>query len=279
MKSLFRAAIRAIYRALLPKQAKNTLALWLMLDRQDHAPEPITAFDDRPVVVLAPHMDDEVIGCGGTLLRHIAAGARVCVVYLTDGRRGNPDLYESRASPDEVRAAELALVEQRKAESREAAQVLGIHELVFLDAPDTQLQATDQIAARVREVIDQHRAAYVYLPSPLDTHDDHWATNLVLDRALRNSTERCQAIFRGYEVWSPLWANRVVDITEQIDAKSRALACFVSQTRRVDYARATEGLNAYRSIHVDKGQGHAEAFLEMTPSQFTELIERQRHKA
>ena len=40
------------------------------------------------IVVLAPHMDDEVIGCGGTLARHVACGAEVTIVFLTDGRRG-----------------------------------------------------------------------------------------------------------------------------------------------------------------------------------------------
>ena len=40
------------------------------------------------VMVLAPHMDDETIGCGGTLARHVRAGASVTVVFLTDGRHG-----------------------------------------------------------------------------------------------------------------------------------------------------------------------------------------------
>src|SRR5690348_6988030 len=46
------------------------------------------------VVVLAPHMDDEIIGCGGTIARHAAAGASVTVVYLTDGRRGSAALFK-----------------------------------------------------------------------------------------------------------------------------------------------------------------------------------------
>src|SRR3984957_20844985 len=43
---------------------------------------------DERIVVLAPHMDDEVIGCGGTLARHIACGSHITVVFLTDGRGG-----------------------------------------------------------------------------------------------------------------------------------------------------------------------------------------------
>jgi N-acetylglucosamine malate deacetylase 1 len=40
-------------------------------------------------VVLAPHMDDEVLGCGGTMARQVAAGSDVTVIFLTDGRHGD----------------------------------------------------------------------------------------------------------------------------------------------------------------------------------------------
>src|SRR5262249_22255086 len=66
------------------------------------------------VVVLAPHMDDEIIGCGGTVARHVDAGADVTVIYLTDGRRGSAALF--RLDGEALHAAEEALVIRRKEE-------------------------------------------------------------------------------------------------------------------------------------------------------------------
>ena len=68
------------------------------------------------VVVLAPHMDDETIGCGGTLALHAQRGANVTVVFMTDGRHGSSKLS---TLPREQREQEqVRLIETRKCEAR-----------------------------------------------------------------------------------------------------------------------------------------------------------------
>src|ERR1043166_7647856 len=80
----------------------------------------------KKIVVLAPHMDDEVIGCGGTLCKHVRNGAEVIVVYMTDGRYGSTALQ--RLKGEERKRRERELIEVRKREARLAMETLGVKE-------------------------------------------------------------------------------------------------------------------------------------------------------
>jgi len=268
--------IRWIYHRLLPAGARNTLRLHLLLDRPDRPPELIRDFRAGSVLVLAPHMDDEVIGCGGVIRLHVLAGARVSVAFLTDGRRGNPGLYADKTlSRDLIAEAEAALVEVRKEESRKAAAVLGIQEMIFLDAADGELYAARTLIDALHKLMVRIVPDVIYLPSRLDSHPDHWATHDLFRSAISggDSSSRSSPILREYEVWSPLWANRVADIESVFEVKLRALEQFASQNRWTNYLHTTRGLNAYRSIHGLRGQGHAEAFFESTPTEYLALLE------
>ena len=264
MQGPLERALRAVYRGLVPARTKSTLRLRLLFDERDKPPRPIDAFDARPVLVLAPHMDDEVIGCGGALRRHALAGAPVTVLVLTDGRRGGPG--GAPGGPE--------LVAARKGESRRAAAVLGTRELVFLDQPDGALAPTPDLVRSVGEVWGRVRPGVVYAPSALDVHDDHWAANLLLLEHLEAAGTGLDdgVLLRQYEVWTPLLVNRLVDIGAVLDDKLRALAQFESQTPQVDLARVCAGLGAYRSIHLGGGRGHAEAFYESTPAEYRALM-------
>jgi len=103
MKRLFKNLLLSAWRTLLPKRARNSLRLWLMLDVPDLSPRLIEQFNAGPVLVLAPHMDDEIIGPGGTILRHVQANVPVTFVYVTDGMTGGPP---TNPPLNEVRKAE-----------------------------------------------------------------------------------------------------------------------------------------------------------------------------
>jgi LmbE family N-acetylglucosaminyl deacetylase len=259
VKRFVKNSVRGAYRLLVPASVRSTLRLWLLARWPDQKPVEMTQFGPEPVLILAPHMDDEVIGCGGSARRHIEAKARVDVVFMTDGRFGGWD-------PDGT------LVERRKDESRRAAQLVGFSDLIFLDAPDLGLTDSAALVKRLAELLRKYKPAIVYLPALTDAHIDHWATNRILRGALNCLTpmERPPSI-RGYEVWSPLPANRLVDISAQADLKRQAIDLFESQVKIDDYANAVLGLNRYRSMTFHHGRGYCEAFLEMTPDEFFEL--------
>jgi len=271
---MLRTLARMIYRFLLPTGAKNTLGLYLLFDRADRFPDAIEEFAAQDVLVFAPHMDDEVIGCGGTIRRHVLAGTRVTVVFLTDGRKGNTSLYEDPTlSRDDIAAAEERHSTERKQESRRAAEILGIQETVFFDGPDKGLDARPDLVAAAGEVMARCTPQIIYVPSMLEVHPDHWAANRILYRALREQPRASwnDFVLREYEAWTPLLPNRLSDISGVFDTKMEALRVFQSQLAHVDYEHATRGLNSYRSVYRNRGKGYAEAFFESTPMQYAAL--------
>lgn len=216
------------------------------------------------VVVLAPHMDDEVIGCGGTLAQHVACGAEVTVVFLTDGRHGG------KLSSGEDKDGD-GITSSRKREAERALAELGISRLIYLDAEDGQLSSTPGIARALYEALAAARPEIVYLPFFLEEHPDHRAASTLLADAVRGTSLnfRCH----GYEVWTPLFPNCLVRIDATVEAKRRALAHYQTQLAEADYLHTALGLNAYRSSALlDSACRYVEAFCAMSLPQYLELL-------
>lgn len=187
------------------------------------------------ILVLAPHPDDETIGCGGTLGRHARNGDRIVVVYLTSGELGLKHLPRDKA---------CAI---REREARQAAQILGVADLHFLRARDWFVnEAVPSTARALQPMLKREQPQMVYLPHSAEWHPDHRAALPVLRAALRKRTTFDFQI-RAYEVWTPLAEfDHVEDITPVMPRKMRALRAHRSQLKDFDYERAVRGLNAFR---------------------------------
>ena len=201
------------------------------------------------VLVVAPHPDDESIGCGGAVCLHRERGERVRVVFLTSGERGLMGI-----SPDAARAT-------REAEAAEAAEILGLEEIFFLRLPDLGVaENAGAAAARLGEVLQAHPPGLVYLPHPDEDHPDHAVTLAVVRAALARLGGRPLPELRGYEVWTPMrrygWPE---DVTRFMARKLRAVRCYRSQLRDFHYDRAVRGLNQYRGC-LAGGRRYAEVF-------------------
>lgn len=250
----------------------NSLALSLILVETYRQPRLVDVPEGRRILVLAPHMDDEILGCGGTLRKHVLGGASVTVAFMTDGRHGDPELNAARLPEAERREREQRLVETRKEESRRAAGIIGIGGLVFLDQPDGELSVNPEVVAALANVLRTTRPDLVYLPFLTERHRDHWQTGSVFLEAIRfcaggfDDLKCC-----GYEVWSPLLANVLVDIGAVLPEKRLAIQQFKSQLRHVDYLNCILGLGAYRSIEHLGGKGHAEAFFLTSLGRYGQL--------
>jgi LmbE family N-acetylglucosaminyl deacetylase len=198
-------------------------------------------------------------------------------VYLTDGRRGSGELAASSlpAAERDRRAAELG--ERRKAEAAAWASRTGAEPPVFLAEPDGRLRARPEVSARVAALLADTGAELLYVPSVLEAHPDHWEANRVAALALASLGGRASGLtVRGYEVWSPVVANRLVEVTEQMDEKLAALRLYASQLEDRDYVKCVAGLNAYRALALPGGQGFAEGFFEMSGERLADLVERLR---
>jgi LmbE family N-acetylglucosaminyl deacetylase len=187
------------------------------------------------VLVIAPHPDDESIGCGGSICRHADAGDHVAAVFLTSGELGLKKL--SREAAWQI----------REAEAHTAAKILGIIATHFLRQPDwTLVDSLDAAAAALAPILSSERPELIYFPHAAEWHPDHKVAGVVLRRALSAAGIALPEL-RTYEVWTPLPQYEVVvDITAVMPRKLQAIRAHASQFHEIDYARAAEGLNAYR---------------------------------
>lgn len=224
--------------------------------------EPALLRGER-LLVLAPHPDDEVIGCGGLVAHHLRDGRPVRVVVATDG-------------------AQAGAADVREQESRRALDVLGATaELVFLNFPDRTLG--HEASSRIREELLAFRPDLVLVPSPIEIHPDH----LALSRVFCELVQGDQTLFADlavtrvafYEVGQPIRPNAIVDITAVADAKYAAIAEHATQIAHRDYVGYCRGLNAYRAMTMPPDTRYAEAYfvvdlpsLRTTP--FSELRQR-----
>ena len=125
--------------------------------------EAVKRLTQGPMLVFAPHPDDEVLGCGGAIAAQRAAGLPVEVIIVTDGRG---------FAPDEARAGYVA---GRREESRAAARILGYGGPEFWDYPDRGLQVDYRLLERIRQRIADRRPELVLAPSLHERHPDHLA--------------------------------------------------------------------------------------------------------
>jgi LmbE family N-acetylglucosaminyl deacetylase len=186
------------------------------------------------VLVVAPHPDDEAIGCGGALCLHAMRGDRVTAVFLTSGELGLKHLPQEEAW------------RVRESEAEEAALVLGLSRWTFLRCPDWLLgEHIAEAAARVQKVLVDEQPDLLYLPHSGESHPDHQVA-LPIVRAALCSYRHPSDLFL-YEVWTPLSQyDQVKDISAVMERKLAAIRCYGSQLGSYQYERAARGLNEYR---------------------------------
>jgi len=185
------------------------------------------------LLVLAPHPDDEVIGCGGLVALHLRENRPVHVVVATDG-------------------AQAGDASQRESESRTALASLGDATIEFLRFPDRELANAAELDQRLAAILRQWKPDLITVPSPLEIHPDH----LALSRAFCDLIAHDPSLFADlavarvafYEVSAPLRPNTLVDISSVAEAKYAAIETHASQTAMRDYTSYARGLNAWRAM-------------------------------
>lgn len=228
-------------------------------------PIPITAPFGKSILVVAPHQDDEVIGCGGALALQMLSGQSASVVILQDGADEHASVSMSRE----------ALRERRNEESRAAAREIGIDAPIFLGLTNLRSNA-DAAASALRKIIEQRGVDAVFTPFVLDGHPDHRASNFILAKALTGLSRPIRTI--QYEVWSNCIPNVLVVIDQVADKKDTMLACFEFANGAHDYAHATKGLNMFHSRLLPAGKARfVECFFELPREEFVRLVDRVEH--
>jgi len=211
-------------------------------------------------LVLSPHYDDEVIGAGGAIMIQAEKGSRVGVVYLTDGRMGIPGIRDR------------SLVEAtRRAESARALDILGIDEVYHMAEPETKLRPGRKLLRELAPIVKEFSPEVVFVPWFFDNHVDHVEANRVLASVAGELNSG--VLIAGYEVWTPLVPNLYLDITGVASRKRKALLCFTSQLRQVDYMRTAMALGKRRAMEWGRGL-YAEAFFCLRVEEYLDWIDR-----
>lgn len=203
-------------------------------------------------LVISPHPDDEAIGCGGKVRSHVVAGDRVKIIFLTSGELGG------HGRPTNT------TLQVREEEALKAASILGVVDTEFWRLRDGALKSTRKLQDRIARSIEAFCPVRIYAPHPGEAHPDHRAAFRAVAGALRRLNCPSPA-FLTYEVWTPLpRMTEVVDITEHLAWKMKAIRAYRSQCRVLDFAAAMRGLARYRGeMHCWPVGDYAEVFLEM----------------
>jgi LmbE family N-acetylglucosaminyl deacetylase len=205
------------------------------------------------VLIVAPHPDDDIIGCGGRILQHLRKGDQLQVIYITSGESGSLGISKD----------ELAL--QREEEAAAAIKKLGITQTFFWRWADGYVKYGKEELIQAINFIRQHQPDLVYLPHPDDGHVDHQQTTKIFLEAIGRAGGKCfqeclpepwsVSAVLGYEVWTPIQKPQLtVDISKQIDQKITALQAHHSQLENVAYDEGVRGLNRYRGAMSQKGK-------------------------
>ena len=248
-----------IMRTILPPRLRWHIDPFSSLRAVEHnCAELIEKPEGSEVLVLCPHPDDDILGCGGTLLKHHIAGDTITAVYMTDGRKGGFNI----SSEEEAEG----LAQKRKEEAQKAAEIIGMDKLIFLENRDGKLAANRTTTSQMAELLEGVNPDIVYLPSFFDHHPDHIATNDIFASALkrRKSDLTCY----GYEVWNPMVPNCLVDITEHAELKRKALEQHKTQVSCSNIIDATFGLSKYRAVMLLSKDSYVECFLRCRPQEY-----------
>lgn len=176
------------------------------------------------MLIIAPHPDDETLGCGGVINKYSRQGIHIEVLILTDG------------IDKEIRHREFV----------HAMKCLGNITFHFAGCPEGKLMDDkDKMKSIFRHHIEMVKPELILLPYILDKHVDHKASNRILAESMDGYYKGCIGM---YEVWTPiLYPNCYVDVTAQYDRKIEAIKQYTTQEEKYKLMSKTSSVNRMRA--------------------------------
>jgi len=192
--------------------------------------------DPSRILIVAAHPDDEVLGCGGTMTRLSQEGHDVYIAILAEGMSSR---YDHREDTDPQQ------VEHLHARAQQAADKVGARELFLCKLPDNRLDTVPllDVVKIVEELLARFRPEVIYTHHPGDLNVDHGVVHRAVLTATRPMAGQYVRDIYAFEVPSSTeWAfqrlepsfrpNVFVDVTESLETKIAALACYDTETRK-----------------------------------------------
>jgi len=240
-----------------PIRIINNVVLGMYLHLVKGKAKNIKAIDvkQKRILVLSPHQDDEILGCGCLIKKALEEKGIVKCIFMTDGSQS----LSQELTPE-------AMAELRRFEAEALARNMGMAEPVFLDCPDGSLEHDDMEAARkVAHVIEDYKPDMIFVPYFLDGHKDHTAVSGIFLTSVKLLKNHKDFETYCYEVNSPISVYGVthyVDCTGYFKAKKDALEFYSSQTMSFEsifqmnrlnriVAGTDEGAELFRHIELE----------------------------
>lgn len=198
------------------------------------------------VLIISPHPDDDVFGCGGLINKLAKSGAKIKSLYIFDGAKGNKS---GRIDYD--------LVREREIEVFEATKIVGISEVNFERLRDESSRSS-KVWERILVELNDRKWDLVLVPSHLDWHRDHLVVNQAFKKAYAKVHKNRPKVW-FYNVWGVCPPNLLVPIESEIARKKAATKCYKSQLKVKPYDEAMLAMNEYLG-KVFAIEGGAEAY-------------------
>jgi len=190
------------------------------------------------VLVIAPHPDDEVLGCGGTIAKHAKQGDEVYLCIVT--KAYTPEWSEE-------------FIKNRPKEIEKANKILGIKKTYFLDYPTVKLDTIPQkeLNEAISKVVNEVKADILYLPHKGDVNKDHrlvFESALVATRPINHKIKKilsyeCLSETEWGQPIEPFTPNVYVDISDTIKTKIEAMTAYESEIKPYPHPRSLEMIN------------------------------------
>ena len=192
--------------------------------------------DNEKILVVAPHPDDESIGCGGLLNKF---RGQCDVLLVTNGHLNKSENKQ--------------IIEIRQEEFESAIKTSKVNEVFYLQIFAQEIpKCFDRFLS-----IDYSKYKYIFVPNRFEIVQDHVDVYSSIKKALKKKNIKTNLL--EYEVWTTIrFPNVYLDITDVIELKKAAIEQHKSQTSELDFVKFITGLNAYRGL--SKGFDFAEAF-------------------
>jgi N-acetylglucosamine malate deacetylase 1 len=208
--------------------------------------------NDKKILVLAPHPDDEILGAAGLIINGNNNNCHVTVVYLTSGSNIDSDTREK--------------------EARSVCDKANIDSIYFLHIEDGGIGNIDINTTDLQKIIDFCDPDIVSLPFIFDEHDDHVYTNKLISQVFFKNSQKVD--FWAYQIYSSMPANVIIDITSIIEQKFDLMSMYKSQLNDFDFINWNKGLNAWNSRYLKSKKGkYAEQYFVVPFDQYIEICD------
>ena len=210
------------------------------------------------VLVIAAHPDDEVLGMGGTMLRHAKENDTVNVMYLATGitSRKNDSLVTKNSDYKRIQEKYQNEIKKLRNDALSAAKLLNVEKTTFFDFPDNAMDSVPQIEITkvIEKEIAKNKPDRIYTNHFNDLNVDHRTVFNATMTACRPVNFIVKEIFSFEVLSSTEWnyplkfnPNYFVNIKNQLSKKISAMKCFKSEIKKFPHPRSPEGIKTSAS--------------------------------